>query len=242
MEKEHYFKKRPIGLFVVFTSLREQPGILTSDAPSKLTNCGLHVVTDWNYIFLILNRLRRSLLDKSRWDIAIDATSFFLFLRIYYDSLSHLIHLLFKMINPIESQRWPKSHSFADQIKWFGKQENNPYFAEYVRCLTVHGFKESFISMRRIRNLLKTMPTNGDAARMVWMSHDWFPITGNLRNEVGYYTFQCLKFTDFLGDYFLMKIEERVPIIRMEEDHHGYERGRLEDDQIQVYKWFNTMS
>lgn len=50
----------------------------------------------------------------------------------------------------------------------------------------------------------------------------------------------CVKFTDFIGDYFLMKIAERAPILRLEEDHHGYSVGRLEVEYIELYKWFNT--
>lgn len=200
------------------------------------------MVTDWNYIFLILGRLKGSLDSRSRWEIALDATSFFLFVRIYYDSLSYFIHLLFKAINPSVPQRWPKAHSFADQVKWFSKRRSDPYFAEYVSCLATHDFEESFMRMRQIRNRLKTMPTSEETGRLVWVSRDWFPITGNLRNEAGYTLYECLKFTDFIGDYFLMKIEEMVSIHRMEEDHHGFNRSRLENNRIELYKWFNSSS
>lgn len=240
LDIKYYFESRPIGLFVLFTSLREQPTILNNF--SSLTSVNqLIVITDWIYIFEVMKRLKSSLIAQSRWNIALDATSFFLFIRIYYDSLSHLIHLLFKAMNPSCSQKWPKAHSFSDQLKWFGKQSNNQYFAEYNRCLAKYGFSESFMNMRKIRNLIKTAPMAAEPARMVWLSKDLYPITGNLRNEVGRYLYECLKFTDFLGDYFLMKIEEMVPIQRMETDHHGYERGHLPNNHLEIYKWFNDM-
>lgn len=194
MDRQYYFESRPIGLFVLLTSLKEQPDALKfGDLADDFFNCALHAIVDWIYVFRTLGRLKKSIELGSRWDMALDGSSFFLFVRIYYDSLGRLIHLLFKAMNPGSADRWPKAHSFADQIKWFRKRESDPYFPEYVRCLEAHGFDESFRQMRSIRNRLKGPPAADTGDRLVWPGKDWFTANRKSAERGGEHTLRVCK-------------------------------------------------
>ena len=93
--------------------------------------------------------------------------------------------------------------------------------------------------MRDLRNRLKSTPTGEDVSRLTYLSAEWFPLTGNLRNEVGILMCECLTFMDFVGDYCFMMIVAIRPIYRLEQDSRGQERSVLSEEHIALYKWFN---
>jgi hypothetical protein len=240
MQPDHFSADGTLGLYVLFNSLKEQPHCFGENRyQGEYSDCGLYVATDLLYVFTALRRLRKSLERNDRLETAVDATSFFLFTRILYDSLGGLIHVLYKILNPTDSRRWPARQSFREMLKSL-RSNPDPYFDEFKRVLSAYDFETSFSAMRDIRNGLKEIAGRQGTRRLMWTSAADFPMTGNLRNEVGRYLLSVLSFMDFLDDYFLMKIEEKTPIHRLEVDHHGSRRGYLTADEIETYRWFNT--
>jgi hypothetical protein len=241
-QKERYATPQPIGLFVLFTSLREhgQPFGMSAG----LRDLGLYCVTDWFYVFAVAKRLKTVLHETSeisnserRLLRAIDATSFYFFLRIYYDTLAVIISHLFELRYTHVGWKLP-SKSFFEQLKSLNKQDH-PELAEYKSYAERLKFISTFMQARNIRNRLKAYsPKEEGSARLMWLDKDYFPNTGDLRAEVGLLLYQTIAFTDFIGDYFLYKLSEIMPLERMECDHHGYPRALMNKEQIDTYRWF----
>jgi hypothetical protein len=239
MDISHFYKTDTFQLYVLFNSIREQLDVFENCKHwEEYQKSSFYATTDLIYIFVSLKRLKLSLENKLRFETAVDATSFFLFARILYDSLASLIHVLFKMINPSDSKKWTAKHSFKEMLKSLKNNQTN-YFKVLKDVLDQYDFENTFNNLRDIRNSLKEASGSQSSKRLLYQSSKNYPNTGNLRNEVGYHLYYLLSFMDFIGLYFLMKIEEKTPILRLEKDHHGERRGYLDSNDLDLYKWFN---
>lgn len=228
--KNHYISPKNIGLFVLFNSIKEQwPHLGYSQEFVKM---GLYCVTDWNYIFKVAYRTLRSFIKGNRWDIAIDITSFYLFLRIYYDTLASLVSYFCKLLYPSNSRRLPKSESFSDQLKWLDKNAGTE-FTQYKKILKKYSFEKFFKQGKILRDKLKTPPHNTKSKRMIWL-----PPKNDLIKQIGLSLYKTIEFTDILGEYFLIKFAQIKSLKRMEKDHHGYSRSLMRDEETETYKWF----
>ena len=91
------------GLDALFISIKEQPGAIKKNVYDELMSNGLFISSDRMYLFPSLAHLKQPLIYNNRLEIAVSATSFFLFLRIFYHSSGSLMNLLFKALNPSDS-------------------------------------------------------------------------------------------------------------------------------------------
>src|SRR4030042_5917790 len=248
INKEYYFEKQPIGLFSFVGSIKEQePNLMSWEIyqheREKHIYYVLNIIWDWNAIFWILERLKSYMEQRETHYISVDAITYFLFLRVFYDSLSNYIHFIFKLLNPKNSRRWPKANSFSDQLKWLNKYKDDEYFDIYKEALKEHEFEKKFEEIRTLRNNIKDFPGKRSEMRRHYVSgtSEVFPNTGNLRNEIGHYLYHTLKYIDFLGDYFFMQLEKHsVNLVPIAKDHHGYDISSIGDKCLEIYAWYNT--
>lgn len=227
----YYTVERPIGFAVLLNSLNEAgiPFDNNIEAPGLDMRFHLYIPNDWHFVFMAAERLKNSLESGERFNIAFDGTVFYLFLRIYYDSLASLIHHVFRIIYPKNSKKWPPARSFNKQLKWVEKHKQDDPFKEYDYYLKGFSFDSYFSKIRDLRNSLKEVPHDGKSERLAWKMYGL-----NIKSEVKKVLHKTIEFSDFIGDYLLSKMN----IMRMESDHHGYPRSFMEKSEIKIYKWF----
>ena len=113
--RQYYADKVSIGLLALLNTISE---LNIYDFDNDLARAHLYLENDWFIFFIVARRLRDSLEKGDIYEITIDGSSFYLFLRIYYDSLALVIHYLFKKMYPNNSRKWPVISSFEKQLIW----------------------------------------------------------------------------------------------------------------------------
>lgn len=228
---EYYITPQPIGIFVLLNSLKEQYPFQFS---VEMEKTWLYFLNDWMLLLRCLRRVKNSIEKNERWDIALDTTTYYLLLRIYFDSFASIIHQLLKSLYPSNSRMWPPAGSFADQLKWFEKStiSEYKYFSEAMNKL---GFDNFFKEERDLRNSIKTPPHFGKSKRM---SYEIMPDVKKIKKNIGVSFYSTIRFSDFLGDYLLVHISGIKYLERMEKTHKGYLVGLLSKEQLEIYKWF----
>ncbi len=227
----YYTTPQPIGIFVLLNSLKEQ---YPFDFSVKMQITWVYFSNDWILLLRCIERLKESIEKDDRWDIALDATTYYLLLRIYFDSFASIIHQLLKSCYPSESRMWPPANSFSDQLKWFEKSKITEY-APFWDAMKKLGFDEFFKQERDLRNSLKTPPHSNKSKRM---SYVIMPNVKKIRTTIGNSFYSTIRFSDFLGDYLLMHISAIKSLERMEKTHQGDPIGLFSKEQLDVYKWF----
>lgn len=230
-DKEYYATPQPIGIFVLFNSLKEQ---YPFDFSVKEQMTWLYFVNDWMLLLRCVERLKESIEKNDRWDIALDATTYYLLLRIYFDSFASIIHQSLRSCYPSDSRMWPSANSFSDLLKWFEKSKITEY-APFWDAMKKLSFNEFFKQERDLRNSLKTPPHSDKSRRM---SYVIMPNIIKTRTNIGNSFYSIIRFSDFLGDYLLVHISAKKPLERMVETHYGDPVGLFSKEQLEVYKWF----
>lgn len=230
-DKDYYAIPRPIGIFVLSNSLKEQ---YPNSFPFETEKTWLYLINDWVLLLMCIERLKNSIEKNSRWDIALDATSYYLLLRIYFDSFASIIYQLLKLLYPSKSRMWPSGSSFAGQLKWFGNNKI-PEYAVFWKAMQELGFDEFFKQERDLRNSLKAPPHLDKSKRMSYMI---IPDIQKIRANVGNSFFSTIRFSDFVGDYLLVHISSIKSLRRLEETEYGDPVGLFSKEQLEVYKWF----
>lgn len=231
---KYYFKKQPLGLFVLLNSCKEQ-GLIHYD--DELSKASLWVICDWEYVLMSSHILKKSLMKSERWDLAYNTTAFLLFLRIYYDSLANIVYLFLKLQYPKNSRLWLQGTSFNNLLKTVNKLSHDSELAGLKFGLDKYQFEKTFKEIKNLRDRLKNPSTRENSHRLIYMTSSDFPLTGELKKEIGIYIYKTISFTDFIGDY-LLAIAKNKPIERMESTHHGYSVGILTDAELKLYRWF----
>ena len=232
----YYGEKRSIGLLSLLNTINT---LNLYGLDNHLIRRQLFLENDWFIIFMVARRLKDSIIKESFYDMTIDGTSFYLFLRIYYDSLASVIHYLFKKNYPNNSRKWPTG-SFFNQLKWFEEVDYKDFY-DYKRELENYSYPIFFRKIRDIRNSLKEPAQKLNSGRLNFKINSKLPKLQELKKSVAESLFKAISFTDFVGDYFFKKLSEVKEVKRLDYSYTGYPASFMHKGEIEVYRWFTLL-
>ena len=232
----YYTEKKPIGFLSLIKTVYQS---LSFENDSKLRTCLGVAYVDFISVFIIARRVFESM-KKDNIEISLDATSYYFFLRIYYDTISSAVHFLSKCLMN-NSRTYIPIGSFNDQLEWLKTTEIREWRNLYNGYIE-YGYKDEFIRIRDIRNQVKMRPFIKDSRRFIIEKMDIEPKKTELRKNMGSSLFKTISLTDYLGDYFFKNIPKLREEARIDYDSKGYPVGYLHPGERAIYEWFITDS
>lgn len=194
--------------------------------------------SDYLTIFICARKVFTSIELKDNYEISIDGTSYYFFLRIYYDSLAVVLHLLMRKLYPT-SITWPPTKSFNSFVKWLSESSNSE-ISRIFKDFNQYKYLDVFIKAREIRNQLKTPSSIPQSRRLVHEKMNTDINIETLKKDIVDTLFSLLSMSDYLGNYFLRNLKELKSLKRIDYDQDQYPVAFLHSEERKIYIWFTS--
>lgn len=237
-DRTYYTKNVPIGLLsLIYTIVGNN--IFEND--TSLRKSMLTLYSDHMAIFVCARRVRDAIGKKDSLGIAIDATSYYFFLRIFLDSFTSTFHYFMRKLHPSNSRFWPPIRSFSVLTSWFSDRQNKSNDdLSIIKDFSTLRYLEVLDRAREIRNQLKTRPNILSSRRLAHEKMNDEVNIVNLKKDLKDTLFVMLSTMDYIGDYFFRNLLELKNVARIDFNKDKYPVGFLHPEERKIYYWFNA--